>query len=226
MSSACRSNQKKAGGGGLLSGIQTLEWKRLRLIHIFSKPLNYSDTYRARLPVLLFQASGNCQEPRDPEFPPVRPTSRWARCWRPAVSGAQAHRTSPAWWGSAGTQRPRLCARDLLAFIRRSPGVLQPRRRELGDVGRKQGACAQVQRQLCHHWHRSPAVPWGPAVPRAPLLPPLALQSQRCPLGISSLLVFPPNVHGETPEVQENPSRWTLGVHLSLPSPEQGSSLS
>lgn len=112
---------KKRRGGGLLSGIQTLEWKRLRLIHIFSKPLNYSDTYRARLPMLLFQASGNCQEPRDPEFPPVRPTSRWARCWRPAVSGAQAHRTSPAWWGSAGTQRPRLCARDLLAFIRRSP---------------------------------------------------------------------------------------------------------
>lgn len=217
------SSQKKAGEGDS-SGIQTLDWKRLRLIHIFSKPLNYSDTYRARLPVLLFQTSGNCQEPRDPEFPQVRPTSRWARCWRPAVSGAQAHRTSPAGWGSAGTQRPRLCARDLLAFIpglRCAAGTPRGTWRSWAQTGclcsvQRQFATSGIEAQLSHG---------------AQLCPGRLSYSRLLRSHSAALWGFHPcwcflQCAWRTPEVQENLSRWTLGVHLSLPSPEQGSSLS
>lgn len=210
--------QKKAGEGvGFLSDIQTLEWKRLRLIHIFSKS-----------PKLFWYIS--CSASRA-TISGVRRMPRTKRSWIP--SGM----SDPAWdraqlLALAEVRTPllafpvRLCPDPETRRLRSGPthvhplvsGVLQPRRRELGEVPGGQERCATLGL-------RSPAVPWGPAVPRAPLLPPLAWQSQRCPLGNSSLMVFPPDVHGGTPEVQGNPSKWTLSVHPSLPSSEQGSSL-
>ena len=51
-----------------------------------------------------------------------------------------------------------------------------------------------------------------------PLLP-LLLGGQRCSPGILPMKVFPLNLPGGMPDVQENPLRWALVLSPSLPFP-------
>lgn len=48
---------------------------------------------------------------------------------------------------------------------------------------------------------------------------PAAWQTQRCPLGVSSMTVFPLNLHGGTLKVQENPLEWALGLSIAASPP-------
>lgn len=178
-------HSKKAGWGGVgrfLNGIQTLEWKRLRPIHIFSKAsklLWYISCLASRTCISGFRRMSRTKKswiPSGMSYLTVG-SSPTSCSWGGVVKGTQAHR-APRLSGEA-LPGPSEDAAALGTGSRSSPGLQcaaawSPATWRSSWWARTVRLCAGYNGGFATTGIRSPAVPRDAAVPRAPLLSPLA----------------------------------------------------